>query len=225
MQWGSSTGSSDEVLTPESGSYAQGEAEQQSVNKLMGSSTDPAANSSNGTNSTADVIISSNGLPAIKPVVTVQGNASQPGGTITTVTFTTNGQDTADDTISGNDMEPTSAEPTDMEPECSAEQLVCADKVTGFSKYFGTKPSAAKYMDQVPMVGKGRISGMVLYYNKTSGCLRGMQVMYNYVDHPSSYYTSVLLGNAISKPSNIVVKTMMLGLNESIIKAEVYAPK
>ncbi|WIA37318.1 hypothetical protein OEZ86_014253 [Tetradesmus obliquus] len=93
------------------------------------------------------------------------------------------------------------------------------------SRYFGTKTLMSKYMDQVPMVGKGRISAVTMYYNKSSGCLRGMQLTYNHVSHPASFFTSVLLGSATSSSPNVVVKSLRLGLQEAIIKAEVYAPK
>jgi hypothetical protein len=48
---------------------------------------------------------------------------------------------------------------------------------------------------------------------------------YNHVSHPSSFFTSVLLGSATTSSPNVVVKSLRLGLQEVIISAEVYAPK
>lgn len=52
-----------------------------------------------------------------------------------------------------------------------------------------------------------------------------LQLTYNHVSHPASFFTSVLLGSATSSSPNVVVKSLRLGLQEAIIKAEVYAPK
>jgi hypothetical protein len=52
-----------------------------------------------------------------------------------------------------------------------------------------------------------------------------LQLTYNHVSHPSSFFTSVLLGSATTSSPNVVVKSLRLGLQEAIIKAEVYAPK
>jgi hypothetical protein len=51
------------------------------------------------------------------------------------------------------------------------------------------------------------------------------QLTYNHVSHPSSFFTSVLLGSATTSSPNVVVKSLRLGLQEAIIKAEVYAPR
>eukprot|EP00878_Enallax_costatus_P012022 GHUV01012551.1.p1 GENE.GHUV01012551.1~~GHUV01012551.1.p1 ORF type:complete len:1001 (+),score=340.54 GHUV01012551.1:455-3457(+) len=230
--WSSNSNSSGgEVLKPELGSYgssahdaADSNASAADVNGTAGtpaavSNASSGADTANGTVTYHTVVK--------EPIVTVEGNESAPGGTVTTVTFGNDVQESGSPTprVDSPAVVPVTPAQPILEPSCSTTQQVCTDKVTASSRYFGTKPSAAKYMDQVPMVGKGRISGMVLYYNKTSKCLRGTQVMYNYVDHPTSYYTSVLLGNSVTKSSHVVVKTLMLGKNESIVKAEVYAPK
>lgn len=110
-------------------------------------------------------------------------------------------------------------------PTCSSANMTCADRVTGMSRYFGIKTAACKYMDQVPMVGKARVAAVTMYYNKSSGCLRGVQVTYNHISHPTSFFTSVLLGSAVSSSTNVVVKTLKLGLREAVVKAEVYAPR
>jgi hypothetical protein len=52
-----------------------------------------------------------------------------------------------------------------------------------------------------------------------------LQLTYNHVSHPSSFFTSVLLGSATTSSPNVVVKSLRLGLQEAVIKAEVYAPR
>jgi hypothetical protein len=52
-----------------------------------------------------------------------------------------------------------------------------------------------------------------------------LQLTYNHVSHPSSFFTSVLLGSATTSSPNVVVKSLRLGLQEAVIRAEVYAPR
>jgi len=97
---------------------------------------------------------------------------------------------------------------------------------------FGSKPSGGKYVDQAWLVGKARISHVKMFYNATSGCLRGLQLTYKHtaLAGPAGAASSSkapavqLLGSGFAQ-SGVVVKEMKLKEGEIIGKAEVWDPK
>ncbi|KAF8065833.1 hypothetical protein HT031_002893 [Scenedesmus sp. PABB004] len=101
---------------------------------------------------------------------------------------------------------------------------VCTDVVTGGSRYFGAKTNASAASDLTPIVGLGRVSGVTLYFNATSGCLRGAALAYHAAALPGVYLTSALLGSAASTPAGVVVRSLALAPGEAVVRGLVYAP-
>jgi hypothetical protein len=96
---------------------------------------------------------------------------------------------------------------------------------------FGTKPKTGLYVDQAWLAGKARIHHVKMFYNMTSGCLRGMQLTYKHTPAPGASSSSSagspvvqLLGSAYSHPS-IAVRELSLKGDEIIGKAEIWDPR
>jgi hypothetical protein len=100
---------------------------------------------------------------------------------------------------------------------------------------FGTQSPNGKFMDYSWMAGKGRISAVKMFYNKTSGCVRGVQLTYKPIGSAAAGSNDgssgsnggpvvKLLGSGYTH-ADIVVKDLWLKEGEVIGKAEVWDPK
>jgi hypothetical protein len=85
-------------------------------------------------------------------------------------------------------------------------------------------------VDQAWLVGKARISNVKMYYNTSSGCLRGLQLTYKHSaaagsSSGSSAVPQVQLLGSAYRHKNITVKELKLGDDEVVGKAEIWDPK
>lgn len=119
------------------------------------------------------------------------------------------------------------------QPPCDADGLYCRDKISSTSTMFGTKPKTGQYVDLAWLAGKARVSAVKMYYNTTSGCLRGLQLTLKHTAAAGAAGAAAagtapvvqLLGSSYSHPSVAVRELVLKGEDEIIGKAEIWDPK
>lgn len=119
------------------------------------------------------------------------------------------------------------------QPPCDADGLYCRDKISSTSTMFGTKPKSGQHIDQAWLAGKARLSAVKMYYNTTSGCLRGLQLTFKHTAAAGAAGAAAagtapvvqLLGSGYTHASVAVRELVLKGDDEIIGKAEIWDPK